>query len=591
MHRVSRLRFIASIGLVAAILAGPIAVFSETSQAYPFSTGPQADVPWTEQAFPMRLFAGATLDRYLDQMRDDFLRLDADGDGKVTQRDANLHALMDAIQVRINAWISVMRYDLDGDGFVSEDEVRRGARYMLRMVRASGGRAGVAEETAGKLVATIMALDTDHDGKVSVAEAGNLVRSGDRPTVRQSGLVVRVRDALTLESASGGELTLAGYEAAAEMLFRKVDTDNDGKISQPELTDYRRKFAPAGAKTDVDAAEAAQKRQREQAAIAGQQAEIARSKQAAVDAERAACPMPTASERAKVVLLSAYQADGVSNATIGSQDNVVHAGRVVVEPGDEPLYVVISSFSPVIWQFSGAVDRVERLVINSSTTSPAGSDPWHPSLAGATGIAPQRVSFLPRSNCLGYFSETPSSASLPAVAAIRSVTGKSPEIVTAADLVSSFSVPSGKAEMPKNERKQLAIQKSARKMAIPEDNSNFIFRAGRGRAAEQMRWTFPGGVVEIDPKTVVASAAVTAYEVLPSQAGLVQLLSAGALAQNNSGEYIVRQKIRFPGGLWGANSATFLVMKGVPYPDGNPGDSCVVVEETGESKGLSCSTR
>jgi hypothetical protein len=76
-----------------------------------------------------------------------------------------------------------------------------------------------------------------------------------------------------------------------------------------------------------------------------------------------------------------------------------------------------------------------------------------------------------------------------------------------------------------------------------------------------------------------------------AQTGLVQLLTAGAVTQNDSGEYIVRQKIRFPAGLSGADSVTFLIMKGTPYPDGDPAHSCVIVEETGESKGSNCRTR
>ena len=101
----------------------------------------------------------------------------------------------------------------------------------------------------------------------------------------------------------------------------------------------------------------------------------------------------------------------------------------------------------------------------------------------------------------------------------------------------------------------------------------------------------PGGVIQIDSKTVVADVAVAPYEVLPQQAGLVQLLKTGALTQNGAGEYIVRQKIRFPAGLAGAHAVTFLVIKGTPYPDGDPGHSCVFVEETGESKGGTCRIR
>ena len=93
------------------------------------------------------------------------------------------------------------------------------------------------------------------------------------------------------------------------------------------------------------------------------------------------------------------------------------------------------------------------------------------------------------------------------------------------------------------------------------------------------------GVIDIDPKAVVSSQPAAKYEVLPQQAGLVQLIASGALQQNRSGEYILRNKIRFPAGLYGAHSVTFLIMKSSPYPDGDPGHSCVIMEESGEKKG------
>jgi hypothetical protein len=129
---------------------------------------------------------------------------------------------------------------------------------------------------------------------------------------------------LAIEGASKGVLTLAAYQATGEALFRQIDTDKDGIISEQELNDYRTR------------------------------------------AELAGCEMPAASEKARVVLLSSYETEALSSVTMGSQDNVVHAGRVVVEPGDDPLYVVIASYSPTIWQFSGAVQRIERLVMTSS---------------------------------------------------------------------------------------------------------------------------------------------------------------------------------------------------------------------------------
>lgn len=69
---------------------------------------------------------------------------------------------------------------------------------------------------------------------------------------------------------------------------------------------------------------------------------------------------------------------------------------------------------------------------------------------------------------------------------------------------------------------------------------------------------------------------------LPQQAGLIQLVQQGALTQNSSGEFPIHRKIRFPAGLAGAHSVKFLLLRGVPLPDGDPAHSEVVSEETGQ---------
>jgi len=312
-----------------------------------------------------------------------------------------------------------------------------------------------------------------------------------------------------------------------------------------------------------------------------EQAEAVRKKQAEAEAVRIACAMPSPSDKAKVVLLSASRTDALSSVTLGSQDARVHAGRVTVERGREPLYIVITTHEATIWQFSGAIERIERVVMTSSEVVPKTGTAQQPNapqppLVGATGIAAERVSFFARRDCLRNFSEIPSSSSIQAIAAIRNAIGKEPDAVAFKHYASSFAVPSGKIDMPGDELQQPLIMQK---------------QFGSGRARDEMYKFFRGGVIDIDPKTVVASAPAAAYEVLPAQAGLAQLLETGALTQNSSREYIVRQKIRIPPGLFGAHAVVFLVMKGTPYPDGDPAHSCVVMEETGERKGAICPSR
>ena len=528
-----------------------------------------------------RIYPGLTFDRQLEGLRLEFLQIDADADGSFTQRDVELHTQMETLQVRAFGLHFVMRFDVDGDNAVTDDEIRRAMRYAQQRFQSPPG-ATPPEKIIADIVRSIMALDTDKDGKVSVSEATKYVEPG----LLRIGLgpqSERTRNALAVVGGSKGEVTLVDYLTAGAALFRKIDSDNDGVISPQELTEYRqRPDTPEGA-AYIAAAELVQKRQREQD-------EAVRKKKQEEAAARAGCEMPKASERARVVLLSGYETEALSSVALGSQDAVVRAGRVVVEPGAGPLYIVIPTLTATIWQFSGAVERIERVVMSSVVTGVNGGKSELPPLVGATGIAPERVSFFARSDCLRYFYQIPSTDSVQTIAAIRSATGKEPEIVAAKYSVSGFAVPSGKIETLKDDRPQpLIIQKSQGTLNIIGDSSNVIIQAGPSRARDELYRSFPGGVIDIDPKTVVANVPVAAYEVLPSEAGLVQLLATGALTRNSSSEYVVHRKIRLPAGLYGAHS--FVVRKGVPYPEGDPAHSCVIVEGTGESKGAACRSR
>lgn len=92
-------------------------------------------------------------------------------------------------------------------------------------------------------------------------------------------------------------------------------------------------------------------------------------------------------------------------------------------------------------------------------------------------------------------------------------------------------------------------------------------------------------MIEIDPAKVVSPVPVASYDVLPQQAGLLQLMRSGALTQNRGGEFLIYRKIRYPAGLGGAHSVNFLLLKGVPVPDGDPVHATVISEETGQPIG------
>lgn len=509
---------------------------------------------------------GSTPETVLSGARRTFRNLDANGDGTLNDEDARLHEAVQAVGLRNSFAVQIMASDLDGDGAVTEAELRRKRAYDHR-VHEPRDPAGYAREIAAREVQTeqevrrFMAADADKDGRVTwqeaIAHSAKISNVGER---LGQGLAKSLRDLLVFAKKEGGALTLSELDEIAAGLFRSADADGNGTVSQEEFAAVQRRVAEAQ-RLDAEATR----------------------RRAAAEA-RAGCTLPKASDRAKVVLLSAYEADGLSTTTIGSQDVGTGTGTVTVEPGDGPVYIVIAAFRPVIWRFSGAVERIERVALGAVMTGPASSAPTAKSLAGATGVPAERITFLPRTDCLGYFTETPSGKAATVAALVRRETGKEP-VVAGRYGVAGFAVPSGEIRTSGRADRPMLVISKLQGMLKVEGGANVVVEAGASDLASEIARFYPGGLVEIDPAIVTASEQPARYEVLPNQAGLLQLLQRGALVRNKGGEFIIREKIRFPAELNGAHSARFLLARGVPLPDGSPGHSCVIVEETGEPLG------
>ena len=145
-------------------------------------------------------------------------------------------------------------------------------------------------------------------------------------------------------------------------------------------------------------------------------------------------------------------------------------------------------------------------------------------------------------------------------------------------------MPAGEAITRRKEgKRQLTIIKEGGVLRLQGDTKNIVVRTPSESLVSELHSFSPGGVVEVDPKDVVASKPAEPYEVLPQQAGLIQLVQAGALTQNGRGEFLIHKKIRFPAELYGAHSVKFLLLRGVPEQDGDPGHSDLISEETGLS--------
>ena len=291
----------------------------------------------------------------------------------------------------------------------------------------------------------------------------------------------------------------------------------------------------------------------------------------------APCAIPKPSDGAQVIMVRAA-AEALSTVTIGSQDVATRASAIVIEPGREPLYVVIASHLPTIWRISGAVERIEHLVLAGSTTGPNRGVPGAPPLIGATGVPRERVTFLRHPRCLPSYRPLHTWIET-ADRFLKYETGRK-GLRGAYGELSEVSIPSGKFQrLRRGTMPMVAYARSNSAMVIEGDVDNKVVLSGRNDLDAELKLFVPGGVVRLDAAAIVASAAAEPYEVLPQQAGLLQLMQAGALTRDEEGDFIVQRKIRLPAEL--NRGHKFRVRRGVEEPDGVADGVCVWLEETG----------
>ena len=165
-----------------------------------------------------------------------FDRLDADKDGKISAAEAQAAGPRAA---------QIMAADSDGDGFVTQAELRAHAQAQhvtqtfTRLDKDNDGFLDAAE--MGRAAQRLLQADKDGDGKVSRQELTDFVAAqAQAAQQRQAGAQAIVAAFRSADSDSNGKLSAGEWPTTAAATHAAVDADSDGQVTGREVMAYVR---------------------------------------------------------------------------------------------------------------------------------------------------------------------------------------------------------------------------------------------------------------------------------------------------------------------------------------------------------------
>ncbi|HVT53973.1 MAG TPA: hypothetical protein VHE77_20510 [Dongiaceae bacterium] len=488
---------------------------------------------------PARLAAqirpGIAVEQAVAQALAPIRQFDVDGDG-LDASDIDTAEASELANQRANAVSRYLRFDLDGNLSVTEAEMRTGLqRQYGRMGMTDNGQQQAQIDTE---VQRAFALDKDGDHALSIQEMTVVDPAFDQ---QQKMVYEPLRQLLLNDPNGDGRVTPAELEGIVRAAFSEVDRSGDGMIDQAEYAAFRGQL-----------------------------------QQAAAALRFADCKLPKAGDGEQVSVIGLYYANAQPTVTVTGQDDTTFLARIVVEPGDTPLYVVLTSYLGMVWKFEGQVDRLKHVVV--MPVEGRGTDGKKESWAGAgvLGLPKELVTFTKAGAC-GKAAYDPASPDAQAMKRqVARLTGAPAVNLIGAYSPQGFSIPSGQAIAPQKDHDIVIVGGSA--YVMTEGEQPKLLTEGLTLKAQEDQMSKSGGIVEVKPEDVIAPGKVETYQVIPSQDGLRYMVEQGILERTDRGYRLLKPLPRWPAGISGANAVTFLMPKGMPMPAGSLGHSRVIVE-------------
>ncbi len=439
------------------------------------------------------------------------LRQGAQDHKTLTSGDVERKKGIDKASRTSNIMAQFFKLDVNGDRFVDAQEVGRPRQENAQMSPKPG----------------LLVADTNGDGKVSLDEALAYASQSDEPLSNRS--TNQLENFLALDPNGDGMLTADELQNLATATFSYFDKDSDGVISPTEKQELQAQLGMI-LRTDT------------------------------LRRQMAPCRFPKALPQQKVYLVTAYESGTLSNVSVAGQDEETETATIEIAAGSEPIYLAVSSYTPIIWRLTGHVERVTTF----HGSGVAG--------VGVTGVSKDVATLIPGRECIPRIEGTSTGpAQLQSLASLIDH-----DIDGIVSRYTSFNLTLPVEFRPIKDvidKDRSAKQPDFSLDGLPSQNGILRFK----RAIDSLERFSPGGVVNIDPKSVIATRVAEKYEVLPQEAGLLQLLQDGSLADRGLSYVAMKPFARYPAGLAGSHSVTFQFPEGMKLPEGNPGHSRVRV--------------
>lgn len=260
----------------------------------------------------------------------------------------------------------------------------------------------------------------------------------------------------------------------------------------------------------------------------------------------AACTPRATPQGVRLAIVGHYEGAALSTVWLGDPQEEVEVVDLRILPGD-PLHLVMTAHSRVIYRFVGDTERVRRLTLLNHYA------------AGEVGIPASRVEFFRRCLEYGLFYSSEASPAV-AAAAVRDHFGRPADFSGGA--YSLWRVEIGSAVRP------VAAPRVRARLDV-ENQQLFMFS--------------PGGVTRIDPLKVVSTGPAGPYKVLPQEAGVHQLVASGALVKATKGDaerWTARARARgvqFHTGPHGVSYGAYRVVRPIDIPSGLCGSHSIAL--------------